>query len=317
MDDYVYINKTSNQIELEMFISSEPQIDSTKKDERLISTTGVKKDSFLIKKLTDVVQGVLNNIENLILKENSKKDIEAYVLKTTGKELRNVTSLSELDAIASSYISHSNLMATLDGLIGVGGVFFITIEIPILLGIICQLLTQLAWIYGVECTNENHDIILHLLTGSIREEIDEFNIELVQVKSEIDLMKQEYTTLQTSILGGVIHEIIKDVSYQIGYYFSSVKLLQMIPIFGVIAGVGINYYYITDTAKFAIKELRKDWIIRKVGLNEYLKAMKQKKYDTHIILPSDLKQVTLLPSDLKEPVVKTNKMKKTRTRKTS
>ena len=217
----------------------------------------------------DLVHSFLLNVENVVLKTSSQYDIEQYAKNKLNKDLSTL-SLPELDYLAESYISYSNIYVILDGLLGIGGILFSAIELPLLLCIVCRLLTQLAWIYGLKCNKYNPVIVLRLLVGSIDcENIINDNKEITgklkKIYNDDSLALCEYNLLHDSLSAGALNHLIKLASYSLGIYFSTSQLLNLIPIIGFVGGIGANYYYINTTAKYALKILRKDWILRKYG----------------------------------------------------
>lgn len=270
----------SKDVELDNYIYEE----SIKNNIPKLLKMSSKTNKYITRRMIDVVHIFLLNVENLVLHTSSQTTIEAYAMRMYNKNLQDL-SLKELDTIADSYISYNNIYAICDGFLGIGGILFSAVEVPLLLCITCRLLTQLSWIYGIKCDKENSVVVLRLLVGSvdydkILEKDGKKNKDVEQLKTYYEDHKLaicEYNMLHDSLSMSTVNNIVKLLAYCLGTYFSTSELVRLIPVVGFFGGLGANYYYINTTAKHALKILRKDWILRKYG-REKLNEHKQKNF---------------------------------------
>eukprot|EP01135_Chromosphaera_perkinsii_P002486 Nk52_evm2s224 gene=Nk52_evmTU2s224 len=290
----------------------------------------------------EAVYRSLSVLETLALDTASKERVEAYMLSyARGKNYDYVNTpedfgkftIDDLHDIAVAYTNPNEMVSLLQGAgLGLGGMWLMAADIPMLLSINCRMLAQLAWIFGIDVNKQPHIVLQFLAAGvehvlddqeavammpeEFREkseglgqekreeesqEVDQDNGERdgkessdekkeegeeiagsrLLGKEEIEAEKEVIRSLTQDVLGevkqGIQNEIVKQVSFALGSHFARSKLLQCIPIVGMVIGAGANYYYTSTNAEVALRLLKKKYLIDKHSL-EHLTELYEKQF---------------------------------------
>lgn len=165
----------------------------------------------------------------------------------------------KMDAAAEKLTSNRKRTAALQGAgTGVGGIFTLTIDIPLLLGIQLKTLQDIAICYGFDPADKNERM---------------FIVKILQFVSS-DIVGKKAILQQLTMFGakeeGPKREVVSELqgwrevvfSYrdQIGWK----KLFQMIPIAGLLFGAFINRSAVNDIAEAGIMLYRKRVIVNRL-----------------------------------------------------
>ena len=266
------------------------------------------------------VWGSLSTLETLALDTASKEKVESYMLTyareknydyiNTPEDFSKFT-IDDLEAIARAYTSPNELFSLLQGAgLGMGGLWLMTADIPLLISLNCRMLAQLAWIFGIDC-NKQPNVILQFLAAGVAHVLDKDDVvelpeefygkedsaiceQLKSVQDQRDCVstlseqetkheagKQALQGLAQEVVheieNGVRNEIVKHVSFTLGAHFARSKLLQFIPVVGMAVGAGTNYYYTSTNAEVATHLLKKKYLIDKHSL-KHLTELYEKQF---------------------------------------
>ncbi|WP_019155423.1 EcsC family protein [Robertmurraya massiliosenegalensis] len=198
---------------------------------------------------------------------NEKGIIKKYVQKT-GVEDISLETISELPIVMMDEVSdeliHSrkNIAMTQGATTGIGGIFTLSIDIPLLLGISLKTLQEIAIAYGYDPNDKKERIFIVKCLQFTSSDIVGKQAVLKELSAYSDPELETKDETLSQIQGW--REVIMTYRDNFGWK----KLFQMIPIAGMIFGSFINKSMIHDigeTGKMLYKKRR---------INEKLHALK-------------------------------------------
>ncbi|KJE96071.1 hypothetical protein CAOG_06444 [Capsaspora owczarzaki ATCC 30864] len=184
--------------------------------------------------------------------------------------------LQQLDELAATYASPSYLASFIQGAgLGLGGLLFMTADIPLLIALNCRVLAQLGYIYGGQYYAKPA-VVLHLFVSSCSSMLAEAQDDAVRAHSAAHDLVSEWQrrvsleTLRkdviTDVEKGVVTEVIKNISIFLAAHFAKSKLLQLIPVVGGAVGAGSNYFFTATCVRNAQMTLRRQYLDRRFGM---------------------------------------------------
>ncbi|APH03326.1 EcsC family protein [Bacillus weihaiensis] len=213
-----------------------------------------KKISVLLDELGQYVQtgGQYLTQEKYILTKLEK------VSKQTITEVKDVSHLplTTMDTVSADLRANRSKIATLQGATtGVGGIFTLAVDIPMLLGLSLKTLQEIAITYGYD-PNERQERVFIVkclqyvsadIVGkqAILKELSAFYYRNTETKQEMISQLQGW----------------REVVYTYRDQFGWKKLLQMVPVAGIIFGAFTNRSMVNDIAEAGIMLYKKRRII--------------------------------------------------------
>jgi len=201
--------------------------------------------------------------KNILKKFNSRDSlVEREIISIN--QLEQVA-LSQMDEVANEIKNSRTNMATIQGATtGIGGLFTLAIDIPILLGLSLKVLQEISLCYGYDPKNKSERIFIVKclqFTSSdivgkkaILEELSAFNLDMQnnRIISQLQGWREVVTTYRDN--------------------FGWKKLFQMVPIAGMIFGAFINRSSIVDVAETGMMLYRKRRIVERINQLEKLQG---------------------------------------------
>jgi len=201
--------------------------------------------------------------KNILKKFNSRDSlVEREIISIN--QLEQVA-LSQMDEVANEIKNSRTNMATIQGATtGIGGLFTLAIDIPILLGLSLKVLQEISLCYGYDPKNKSERIFIVKclqFTSSdivgkkaILEELSAFNLDMQnnRIISQLQGWREVVTTYRDN--------------------FGWKKLFQMVPIAGMIFGAFINRSSIVDVAETGMMLYRKRRIVEPINQLEKLQG---------------------------------------------
>lgn len=158
----------------------------------------------------------------------------------------------EMDEAVSTLAKNRKQLATLQGAgTGIGGIFTLSIDIPLLLGIQLKTLQDIAMCYGYDPNDKEERVYIVKVLQFVSSDIVGKQAILQQL-SLIDAADEEVKREAISELQGW-REVVMTHRDQIGWK----KLFQMIPIVGLLVGAFINRSAVNDLAEAGMMLYRK------------------------------------------------------------
>lgn len=171
--------------------------------------------------------------------------------------------LSEMDNAAQKLMKSRKKMATVQGAsTGIGGIFTLSLDIPLLLGLQLKTLQDMAICYGYDPTEENERIFILKCLQFVSSDIVGKQAILKQLSLFDSPNKNKDREVIAEIQGW--REVIMAYREQIGWK----KLFQMIPITGLLFGAFINRSTIHDLSESAMILYRKRKILERLALED-------------------------------------------------
>lgn len=221
-----------------------------------------KKIGVLLDELGQFVQtgGQYLTQEKLILKKLQNQSNHHQEL--TIEDIASLP-LSTMDEFGNQLKTNRGNLATIQGATtGVGGIFTLAIDIPVLLGLSLKTLQEIAITYGFDPKDRDERI---------------FIVKCLQFSSADIVGKQAILNELSSFYKrkeGTNNEMIsqlqgwREVVYTYRDQFGWKKLLQMVPIAGILFGAITNRSMINDLSEVGIMLYRKRRILEKLNENE-------------------------------------------------
>ncbi|MFZ7946836.1 MULTISPECIES: EcsC family protein [Bacillaceae] len=194
--------------------------------------------------------------EKSILKKFSSKDTSLERDTLSIQQLEQLP-ISKMDVVANEIRNSRTNMATIQGATtGVGGLFTLAIDIPLLLGLSLKVLQEIALSYGYDPKDKSERIfIVKCLQFSSSDIVGKKAI--LEDLSTFDLERQN--NHMVSQLQGW-REVVTTYRDNFGWK----KLFQMIPIAGMIFGAFINRSSLGDVAEAGMMLYRKRRIVKRL-----------------------------------------------------
>lgn len=160
--------------------------------------------------------------------------------------------IAEMDQAVSALAKNRKQLATLQGAgTGIGGIFTLSIDIPLLLGIQLKTLQDIAMCYGYDPNDKEERVYIVKVLQFVSSDIVGKQAILRQL-SFIDSANEGVKREAISELQGW-REVVMTHRDQIGWK----KLFQMIPIVGLLVGAFINRSAVNDLAEAGMMLYRK------------------------------------------------------------
>ncbi|WP_214483933.1 EcsC family protein [Bacillus sp. SM2101] len=180
----------------------------------------------------------------------------------TLKDVDNLP-IASMDEAAAKLSLNRKKVATFQGAsTGVGGIFTLTIDIPILLGIQLKTLQDIAICYGFDPTDKNERIFIVKVLQFISSDIVGKKAILQQLSMFESDQNESKREVAAEIQGW--REVVFSYRDQIGWK----KLFQIIPIAGLLIGAFINRSAVNDIAEAGVMMYRKRAILKRLQLIE-------------------------------------------------
>ena len=198
--------------------------------------------------------------EENVLKKFRKKGFGPTSEPFTLHDIQHLP-LRELDDIANGIRTSHTKLATVQGATtGIGGIFTLSIDIPLLIGLSLKVLQEIAISYGYDPNDKAERVfIVKCLQFTSSDIVGKTAIldELSAYQSE-DQKKQMLSQLQGW----------REVIFTYRDNFGWKKLFQMIPVAGIIFGAFLNRSTIGDVAETGIMLYRKRRILERMNQME-------------------------------------------------
>ncbi|WP_026563052.1 EcsC family protein [Bacillus sp. J37] len=221
-----------------------------------------KKIGLLLDELGQFVQtgGQYLTQEKLILKRLQKQSNQHQEL--TIQDIASLP-LSTMDEVSDQLKTNRGNLATIQGATtGVGGIFTLAIDIPVLLGLSLKTLQEIAITYGYDPKDRDERIfIVKCLQFSSADIVGKQAI-LNELSSFYNRKEVTNNEMISQLQGW------REVVYTYRDQFGWKKLLQMVPIAGILFGAITNRSMINDLSEVGIMLYRKRRILEKINENE-------------------------------------------------
>jgi hypothetical protein len=197
----------------------------------------------------------------LISEEKIFQSLAPYLLlnasEMTIEKIQNIP-LSAMNQVANNIKENHTKLATLQGATtGIGGIFTLAIDIPLLLGISLKVLQEMSITYGFDPkVKEERIFIIKCLQYSNSDYVGKQAIlkELAQTNTEQEAISK---------LQGW-----REVIYAYRDNYGWKKLLQMVPVIGMLFGALVNRYTIQDVAETGHMLYQKRRILAKLNVKD-------------------------------------------------
>ncbi|VEF46962.1 ABC transporter ATP-binding protein [Bacillus freudenreichii] len=177
---------------------------------------------------------------------SSVSSLKSYYPHTDVRSLDDLDSLSiqEMDQAVSKLANNRKRLAVVQGAsTGVGGIFTLSIDIPLLLGLQLKTLQDIAICYGYDPNDKKERMYIVKILQFVSSDIVGKEVILKQL-SLIESPDQEQQREIISELQGW-REVVFTYRDQVGWK----KLFQMIPVAGMVFGAFINRSAVKDLAE--------------------------------------------------------------------
>ncbi|WHY75490.1 EcsC family protein [Neobacillus sp. WH10] len=202
--------------------------------------------------------------EKSILKKFTSKDssMERNIISLNQLELLPITTMDE---VANEIRNSRTKMATIQGATtGIGGLFTLAIDIPLLLGLSLKVLQEISLCYGYDPKEKSERIFIVKCLQFTSSDI----VGKKAILEDLSTFNQDKQNEQMiSQLQGW-REVVTTFRDNLGWK----KLFQIIPITGIIFGAFINRSSIGDVAETGMMLYRKRRIIERINQLEKLQA---------------------------------------------
>ena len=177
--------------------------------------------------------------------------------------LEEVTKLpvSTMDQAAEKLTGNRKKLATIQGAsTGIGGIFTLTIDIPLLLGLQLKTLQDIAICYGYDPNDKKERLFIVKCLQFVSADI----VGKQTILNQLSLFDQHDEHAKREVLSELQgwREVVFSYRDQMGWK----KLFQMIPIAGLVFGAFINRSAINDIAEAGMMLYRKRRIIERLTL---------------------------------------------------
>lgn len=164
--------------------------------------------------------------------------------------------LEELDVLARSRFSQNTILAAIEGGgTGLGGIFLIAADIPLLFTINFRLIQQIGAAYGFPMRGPAFRplvLAVYNVAASGGREAKSAALREISVAASAFANDLEYRGRVT----GTFREQNRHVPREIAKNIVGRKLAQTIPVAGAAVGAGINYWFTSETAQTAFMLFR-------------------------------------------------------------
>ncbi len=205
--------------------------------------------------------------DTVIKKINKRSNIEVLFAEEV-----SYLPLETMDKVSNDIKSNNTNIATVQGATtGFGGLFTLVIDIPMILGLSLKTLQEIAITYGYNPKNKRERIfIIKCLQFASADVVGKEAI--LKELSNFDNKDNESQDMLSQLKGW--REVISTYRDQFGLK----KLLQMIPVAGMIFGIFSNRSMLSDVAETGIMLYRKRRILNRLNgpnIQEYEELIKE------------------------------------------
>lgn len=221
--------------------------------------------AFLQKKIGSILDELGSYIQTGGGYLSSVSSLTSYYpdLKIDTLEEASLLTISEMDEASTKLTANRKRIATVQGAsTGVGGIFTLSIDIPVLLGMQLKTLQDIAICYGYNPNDQKERLFIVKCLQFTSSDIVGKKAILQQL-SFFDSEDEELKREVISELQGW-REVVFSYRDQIGWK----KLFQTIPIAGLLFGAWINRSAIQDIAETGMMLYRKRRIVEKLSLEK-------------------------------------------------
>ncbi|TQR20337.1 EcsC family protein [Psychrobacillus vulpis] len=198
---------------------------------------------------------------------SSTSKVPSYYPKLGVQTLEDVEKLpvSKMDHSVDILTKNRKNIATLQGAgTGIGGIFTLTIDIPLLLGIQLKTLQDIAICYGYDPNDEQERLFIVKCLQFVSSDI----VGKQAILTQLSMFNQQDEAAKREILSEM--QGWREVVFSYRDQFGWKKLFQMIPIAGLVFGAFINRSAVNDIAEAGKMLYRKRRIIAKLYENNLI-----------------------------------------------
>ena len=194
---------------------------------------------------------------------SSVASLKSYYTQKNVQTLEDVKLLriADMDQAVSKLATNRKQLATLQGAgTGVGGIFTLSIDIPLLLGIQLKTLQDIAMCYGYDPNDKEERIYIVKVLQFVSSDI----VGKKAILQQLSLMDAPDEGMKREVISELQgwREVVMTHRDQIGWK----KLFQMIPIVGLLVGAFINRSAVGDLAEAGMMLYRKRRINERLAL---------------------------------------------------
>ncbi|MGE7919748.1 EcsC family protein [Viridibacillus sp. NPDC093762] len=196
---------------------------------------------------------------------SSVSKIPSYYPELEVQTIEDVKTLptSKMDHAVDGLTKNRKKLATLQGAgTGIGGIFTLSIDIPLLLGLQLKTIQDIAICYGYDPNDKKERLFIVKCLQFISSDI----VGKEAILSQLSMFDDEDESAKREVLSEM--QGWREVVYSYRDQFGWKKLFQMIPIAGLLFGAFINRSAVHDIAEASKMLYRKRRIIEKLGYDE-------------------------------------------------
>lgn len=196
---------------------------------------------------------------------SSVKSLRTYYPEKGISTLEEVNHLpvAEMDEAVLKLSGNRKRIATVQGAsTGIGGIFTLSIDIPLLLGMQLKTLQDIAICYGYDPNDKNERMFIVKILQFVSSDIVGKKAILNQIANIDNTDHPAKREVVSEIQGW--REVVFSYRDQIGWK----KLFQMIPVAGLLFGAFINRSAVNDIAEAGMVLYRKRRILERLALTE-------------------------------------------------
>jgi len=193
---------------------------------------------------------------------SSTSKIPSYFPDTEVQALEEVEKLpvSKMDGAAEKLTGNRKNLATIQGAsTGIGGVFTLSIDIPLLLGLQLKTLQDIAICYGYDPNDKKERLFIIKCLQFVSADI----VGKQSILAQLSMFDQQDEHAKREILSEL--QGWREVMFSYRDQFGWKKLFQLIPIAGLVFGAFINRSAINDIGEAGQMLFRKRRIIERLG----------------------------------------------------
>lgn len=171
----------------------------------------------------------------------------------------HLLSVSKMDSTVANLSKNRKKIATLQGAgTGIGGIFTLTIDIPLLLGLQLKTLQDIAICYGYDPTDKKERLFIIKCLQFVSADI----VGKKAILSQLSMFDDPDEKVKREVLSEM--QGWREVVFSYRDQFGWKKLFQMVPIAGLFFGAFINRSAINDIAETGMMLYRKRRMVEKL-----------------------------------------------------
>jgi hypothetical protein len=220
--------------------------------------------AFIQKKIGVILDELGQYVQNGGNYLSSESSLSSYYPDLANHTLEEAAKLplSTMDQAVEKLTGNRKKLATIQGAsTGIGGIFTLTIDIPLLLGLQLKTLQDIAICYGYDPKDKKERLFIVKCLQFVSADI----VGKQSILKQISLFDDKDDSAKREVLSEIQgwREVVFSYRDQMGWK----KLFQMIPIAGLIFGAFINRSAVNDIAEAGRMFYRKRRIIERLDLN--------------------------------------------------